>query len=139
MSPQASHFADLPALAKHLRGVLRQKKYVLLFAYNGTGKTRLSMAFKNEGKRSDKRDTLYFNAFTEDLFSWNNDLEGDSDRELRMNTASRFFDGLQEFASSPRAAWGRVRGAPRHVRSCTGSAAVPTQRVGTRVDKQHGP
>lgn len=96
MSPQATHFADLPALAKHLRGVLRQKKYVLLFAYNGTGKTRLSMAFKNEGKRGDKRDTLYFNAFTEDLFGWNNDLEGDSDRELRMNTASRFFDGLQE-------------------------------------------
>ena len=25
-----------------------------------------------------KRDTLYFNAFTEDLFTWDNDLEDDA-------------------------------------------------------------
>ncbi|HET7306675.1 MAG TPA: AAA family ATPase [Gammaproteobacteria bacterium] len=96
MSPQATHFADLPALAKRLRRTLNQKKYVLLFAYNGTGKTRLSMAFKELGKRGDARDTLYFNAFTEDLFTWNNDLEGDRERVLRMNRDSHFFDGLEE-------------------------------------------
>lgn len=89
-------FADLPALAAHLRGELENKKTILLYAYNGTGKTRLSMAFKDIGKQGDTRDTLYFNAFTEDLFHWDNDLDGDSDRKLTLNAQSRFFAGLAE-------------------------------------------
>src|SRR5690606_17261639 len=32
---------------------------------------------------------------TEDLFWWNNDLEGDSDRFLNINTDSTFFDDLE--------------------------------------------
>ncbi len=87
-------FPDLPALAAHLRGELEAKKAILLYAYNGTGKTRLSMSFKNIGKQGETRDTLYFNAFTEDLFHWNNDLEGDEDRRLLLNKESRFFKGL---------------------------------------------
>lgn len=67
MTPATVH-ADLPALAAHLRGVLHpeqgNKKCVLLYAFNGTGKTRLSMDFKTLGKVGDDRDTLYFNAFT---------------------------------------------------------------------------
>ncbi|MBR8379002.1 AAA family ATPase [Burkholderia cenocepacia] len=89
-------FADLPALAVQLRQELESKKTILLYAYNGTGKTRLSMAFKDIGKQGDARDTLYFNAFTEDLFHWDNDLDGDSDRRLTLNAASRFFVGLAE-------------------------------------------
>ena len=42
------------------------------------------------------RDTLYFNAFTEDLFSWENDLENDEHRTLKLNAASSFFVGLNE-------------------------------------------
>ena len=72
----ATPFADLNALAAHFRAELATKKYILLYAYNGTGKTRLSTAFKDLGKNGDERDTLYFNAFTEDLFSWHNDLDG---------------------------------------------------------------
>lgn len=89
-------FADLPALAAHLRSELENKKTILLYAYNGTGKTRLSMAYKDIGKQGDARDTLYFNAFTEDLFHWDNDLDGDSDRRLTLNAQSRFFAGLAE-------------------------------------------
>ncbi|MDR6982162.1 wobble nucleotide-excising tRNase [Rheinheimera pacifica] len=108
MSNAVMEFADLEALAVHLREQLAQKKYLLLFAYNGTGKTRLSMAFKELGKHAtgqqqadeDRRDTLYFNAFTEDLFSWDNDLDtsldSDAQRVLRMNTDSRFFSGLAQ-------------------------------------------
>ncbi|MQA21246.1 AAA family ATPase [Rugamonas rivuli] len=94
MSNELATFTDLSAVASHLREKLADKKYVLLFAYNGTGKTRLSMEFKNLGKNDDTRDTLYFNAFTEDLFYWDNDLESDSSRELCLNTRSRFFNGL---------------------------------------------
>lgn len=89
-------FADLNALATHLRQKLQTKKFILLYAYNGTGKTRLSTAFKDLGKQGDERDTLYFNAFTEDLFYWDNDLDNDRERVLKMNAKSRFFDGLRE-------------------------------------------
>jgi hypothetical protein len=89
-------FADLTALAVHLREELQNKKFVLLYAHNGTGKTRLSTAFKDLGKTGDEHDTLYFNAFTEDLFSWDNDLANDRERVLKINKDSRFFAGLGE-------------------------------------------
>jgi len=89
-------FAALNALAAHLRQELQNKKFVLLYAYNGTGKTRLSTAFKDLGKQGDARDTLYFNAFTEDLFFWDNDLKNDRERVLKINRDSRFFAGLGE-------------------------------------------
>jgi hypothetical protein len=89
-------FTDLGALAAHLRGELGNKKFILLYAYNGTGKTRLSTAFKDLGKNGAERDTLYFNAFTEDLFSWDNDLDNDLERVLKINRDSHFFDGLVE-------------------------------------------
>ena len=103
-------YADLLELARHLRSQLdikAQKKpnkspFVLLYAFNGIGKTRLSVAFEDKGKVVDendevqRRDTLYFNAFTEDLFSWDNDLENDEHRTLKLNVASSFFVGLNE-------------------------------------------
>lgn len=95
-------FADLNALAGQLRTELANKKFILLYAYNGTGKTRLSTTFKDFGKHGDARDTLYFNAFTEDLFSWDNDLDGDSERVLKINSASRFFAGLAEMEMDTR-------------------------------------
>jgi hypothetical protein len=96
------HFPDLGELAAYFRKELGSKKHILLYAYNGTGKTRLSMAFKNAGKNDDKRDTLYFNAFTEDLFTWDNDLEGDSERVLKINSSSRFFSGIEDFEMETR-------------------------------------
>ena len=97
----ATMFTDLHTLAVYLRQELENKKFILLYGYNGTGKTRLSTAFTNLGKvvnadgETEQRDTLYFNAFTEDLFSWDNDLENDSERKLTLNTDSSFFDGLE--------------------------------------------
>ena len=94
------HFANLEILAKQFRAELERKKFILLYAYNGTGKTRLSTAFKDLGKTADfesesaVRDTLYFNAFTEDLFSWDNDLARDSERKLKINAESKFLFGL---------------------------------------------
>src|SRR5688500_5310539 len=92
----ATPFADLAALAVHLRQDLQSKQVVLLYAYNGTGKTRLSTAFKDLGKQGDAPDTLYFNAFTEDLFYWDNDLAEDRERVLKINQDARFFAGLRE-------------------------------------------
>lgn len=66
------------------------KKVRLVFAHNGTGKTRLSRFFKEAGQEEDRSDTLYFNAFTEDLFHWDNDLEHDTTRILELKD-SKFF------------------------------------------------
>ncbi len=95
-------FADLHGLARHLREELQKKKFILIYAFNGTGKTRLSSEFKNLGKNGDERDTLYFNAFTEDLFSWDNDLKNDRERVLKINSQSRFFAGLKELEMDTR-------------------------------------
>ena len=97
-----TEFESLERLAVRLRHDFTgsNKQVVLLYAYNGTGKTRLSMAFKERGQQAklDKRDTLYYNAFTEDLFSWDNDLENDAERVLKLNSASKFFSGFKELA-----------------------------------------
>lgn len=104
--PKIHRFTDLKRLAGRLRDELNggEQDFVLLYAYNGTGKTRLSMAFKDAGKRKNKGspDTLYFNAFTEDLFSWDNDLAGDSERLLHINTNSKFFKGLKDLTLDER-------------------------------------
>lgn len=100
--PKIQKFANIGKLVTRLRDDLTggNQDFVLLYAYNGTGKTRLSMEFKDAGKRKNKGnpDTLYFNAFTEDLFSWDNDLDNDSERRLRLNAASKFFNGLKDLA-----------------------------------------
>lgn len=47
---EGTTFAGLDVLARHLRDELESKQFILLYAYNGTGKTRLSTAFKNLGR-----------------------------------------------------------------------------------------
>ncbi len=93
-------FASLKKLVERLRDDFGSgdQNFVLIFAYNGVGKTRLSMSFKDECKRKNNGnpETLYFNAFTEDLFTWDNDLDNDTERYLKINTASKFFAGLEE-------------------------------------------
>ena len=98
--PKINKYANLRTLARKLRDDLGGVELILMYAYNRTGKTRLSMEFKDEGKRKNNgtADTLYFNAFTEDLFTWDNDLDGDAVRRLQLNPNSTFFNGLKDLA-----------------------------------------
>lgn len=98
--PKIHEYKTLRNLITRLRDDLNNQDFVLLYAYNGTGKTRISMEFKERGKRKKgiERDTLYFNAYTEDLFHWDNDLENDSERFLQINADSNFFKGMKELA-----------------------------------------
>ena len=70
----------------------------LIFAYNGTGKTRLSYDFAHYGrKEGDSQHTLYYNAYTEDLFSWDNDTDSDTGEcipKLVINKKSALIKGL---------------------------------------------
>ncbi|MCW4617539.1 AAA family ATPase [Aeromonas hydrophila] len=86
-------------MGKTLIDIARQlkdtnKKVQLIYAFNGTGKTRLSRAFKHEidpkqegddasSELADKK-ILYYSAFTEDLFYWDNDLGLDSEPKLKI-------------------------------------------------------
>jgi hypothetical protein len=87
----------LTEIAQELRTAT--KKVQLIYAFNGTGKTRLSKEFKQLiAPRADDnggddeanlpelagRKILYYNAFTEDLFYWDNDLEQDADPKLKI-------------------------------------------------------
>lgn len=96
-------YQDLGRLVTKLRDDLNNKELILLYAFNRTGKTRLSMDFKARGKRKNNGspDTLYFNAFTEDLFTWENDLENDLARGLKVNYFSKFFDGFTNLGLEP--------------------------------------
>ena len=69
-------------------------KVQLIYAFNGAGKTRLSREFRLLSDPKDSSDesevntfskAIYYNAFTEDLFYWFNDLENDVERELRIH------------------------------------------------------
>ena len=87
----------LTEIAQTLRTA--NKKVQLIYAFNGTGKTRLSREFKqliapraddnggdNEADLPELagKKILYYNAFTEDLFYWDNDLEQDADPKLKI-------------------------------------------------------
>lgn len=101
-------FDSVKEIAEYFRMLLEEKKYIVLFAYNGTGKTRLSGEFKSLGQNLNEEtgeksaDTLYYNAFTEDLFHWDNDLDNDRERILKLNADSRFFSGLKELEMESR-------------------------------------
>lgn len=78
------------------------KKVQLIYAFNGTGKTRLSRELKhlvspkNNAVEEDevtesglsRTRFLYYNAFTEDLFYWDNDLSLDTEPKLRIQPNS---------------------------------------------------
>ncbi|MDP4535583.1 anticodon nuclease [Alkalimonas collagenimarina] len=92
-------------MSKTLQEIAQQlqasaKKAQLIYAFNGTGKTRLSRVFKNliasnnesdadEGEANlSRQKILYYNAFTEDLFFWDNDLESDTEPKLKIQPNS---------------------------------------------------
>ena len=90
-------YGSLAEIAQKIKN--SNKKVTLLYAFNATGKTRLSMEFKNlvnEPKDDEViKHVVYYNAFTEDLFSWDNDLENDNDRKLKLNKNSSFIELIE--------------------------------------------
>lgn len=73
-------------------------KVQLIYAFNGSGKTRLSREFKqliapksygdDVAPELPHKKILYYNAFTEDLFYWDNDLVEDADPKLKIQPNS---------------------------------------------------
>lgn len=92
--PKIYSYKTLDNVVTRMYDDLSTSDIILLYAFNRTGKTRLSTSFKDRGKKKKSPNTLYFNAFTEDLFTWDNDLKNDKIRCLKINETSKFFSGL---------------------------------------------
>ncbi|HOI92438.1 MAG TPA: anticodon nuclease [Candidatus Rifleibacterium sp.] len=90
-------------MGKSLKEIAQQlkdtdKKVQLIYAFNSAGKTRLSREFrllvspKNIDEEEQAEATgvkiIYYNAFTEDLFYWDNDLNLDAEPKLRIQPNS---------------------------------------------------
>ncbi|MFT5116565.1 MAG: hypothetical protein ACI9NY_000086, partial [Kiritimatiellia bacterium] len=104
----------VPEKTKEVEEVKPVPKVQIIYAFNGTGKTRLSREFKqliaaDETSDTDASETfgeasdahvvsqetglsrekiLYYNAFTEDLFYWDNDLALDAEPKLKIQPNS---------------------------------------------------
>lgn len=69
-----SEFNSIEAIAKKIRDDLnsrnKKKNISLVYAFNATGKTRLSTTLTDS---MDENKVLCYNAFVEDLFTWDND------------------------------------------------------------------
>jgi hypothetical protein len=77
-----------------------EEKVVLAYAFNTTGKTRLCVAYKDATKGEDGNHTgVYYNAYSEDLFVWDND-EGNDGQDKRLtirpSTLSVYHSSLNE-------------------------------------------
>ena len=89
---------SLTEIAQQLKAA--NKKIQLIYAFNGTGKTRLSREFKQliAPKTDSDEDVeqtepagpkiFYYNAFTEDLFYWDNDLQLNTEPKLKIQPNS---------------------------------------------------
>jgi energy-coupling factor transporter ATP-binding protein EcfA2 len=74
-----------------------RENIILIYGFNSSGKTQLSVAYKDWTKllNGDKHVGVYYNAFSEDLFQWHNDIEnGEIDIKLNVIQSS-----LNEFHS----------------------------------------
>ena len=74
------------------------KAVQLLYAFNSVGKTRLSVAYKDVIKKKDGTG-IYYNAYSEDLFIWDNGIEN-AEANIRLNvrpsSLSKLHSGLKE-------------------------------------------
>lgn len=87
-------------IAEQLIGA--KENVILLYAFNSTGKTRLSVAYKDATKKENGNHTgVYYNAYSEDLFGWDNDTANNEDNSRLMiipSSLNRFHGLLTEDA-----------------------------------------
>ncbi|WP_298997501.1 AAA family ATPase [uncultured Tenacibaculum sp.] len=80
---------NISDIANQLVGL--EKNINLIYAFNGTGKTRLSVAYKDVTKTNNggSHSGVYYNAYSEDLFNWDNDEENNgADIKLKLAKSS---------------------------------------------------
>jgi len=95
---------ELAEIATQLRDA--PEKIILIYAFNATGKTRLSVEYKEATRAAPEGDAekgaqtgVYYNAYSEDLFVWDNDIEnGEQDVRLTIveSSLNKFHSEISE-------------------------------------------
>ncbi len=93
--------SKLNEIAQQLKGI--DRNIILIYAFNSTGKTRLSVEYKNITKNPDngQHAGVYYNAFSEDLFVWDNDTRNSEQNiklDIRPSSLNQFHSLLNEDA-----------------------------------------
>jgi len=90
--------SSLKEIASQLKDI--KEKIVLIYAFNATGKTQLSVEYKNLSKtKEDKHTGVYYNAFSEDLFVWDNDTDNGEQNiklDIKFCSLNLFHSSLTE-------------------------------------------
>ena len=89
------------------------KRIVVMYAFNATGKTRLSVEFKElmRDPKTRRQTGIYYNLFSEDLFAWDNDMSH-AEKEMRLRVVPSSLNHLHREIDE-----GKIRSllAPYHV------------------------
>lgn len=88
--------SSLSEIAKTIKET--PENIILIYAFNGTGKTRLCVEYK-ELTKNDDRTGVYYNAYSEDLFVWDNDEENNNTQmklSVKQSSLSKFHSFLIE-------------------------------------------
>lgn len=86
---------ELQDIAKAIKDAKEQ--IFLLYAFNATGKTRLSVEYKELCRNKQHKQTgVYYNAFSEDLFVWNNDIEN-AEENISMQIVKSSLNDLHSY------------------------------------------
>lgn len=69
---------------------------VCIYAFNATGKTRLSVAYKDitKAENNGNHTGVYYNAYSEDLFDWDNDEN--IKLNIKFSSLNNFYNLLTE-------------------------------------------
>jgi len=90
--------SSLTEIAKQLKAI--KEPIMLIYAFNSTGKTQLSVEYKNITKKENgKHAGVYYNAYSEDLFKWDNDEPHDNENmrlEIIKSSLNPYFSSLIE-------------------------------------------
>ena len=90
--------SSLKEIAQQLKD--NKEPIMLIFAFNSVGKTQLSVEYKNITKTEEGKHTgVYYNAYSEDLFRWDND-EWNENKNMRLeiikSSLNPYFSSLIE-------------------------------------------
>lgn len=90
--------SSLTEIAEQLKA--NKEPIMLIYAFNSTGKTQLSVEYKNITKKEDGKHTgVYYNAYSEDLFRWDNDEWNDNENmrlEIIPSSLNPYFSSIIE-------------------------------------------
>jgi hypothetical protein len=91
--------ATLSQISEQVKNV--DEYIVCIYAFNATGKTRLSVAYKDftKAKNDGNHAGVYYNAYSEDLFDWDNDEDNNNDSiklNLKKSSLNKLYSLLKE-------------------------------------------